>query len=116
MLTVYGIKPCNTVKKARLWLEDQDIAYHFHDFRVQGLDEALLERFERVLGWETLLNRRGTTWRTLSEAEREGLDRAKALALMLARPTLIKRPILERGDRLLIGFSSERYAQELLTP
>lgn len=116
MLTVYGIKPCNTVQKARLWLEVQGIAYHFHDFRVQGLDEALLERFEQALGWETLLNRRGTTWRTLSEAEREDLDRAKALALMLARPTVIKRPILERGDRLLISFSPERYAQELLTP
>ena len=113
MLTLYGIKNCETVKKARLWLEAQSIDYRFHDFRKDGLDLSLLERWEAELGWEALLNRRGTSWRKLEEGQREGVDRAKALMLMLAQPSLIKRPLLEIGTKTLIGFIPEEYSREL---
>ena len=113
MLTLYGIKNCDTVKKARLWLEAQSIAYRFHDFRKDGLDLGQLERWEAELGWEALLNKRGTSWRKLEEGQREGVDRAKALMLMLAQPSLIKRPVLETGTKTLIGFIPEEYAKEL---
>ncbi|MCX7110176.1 MAG: ArsC family reductase [Proteobacteria bacterium] len=110
MTTLYGIKNCDTVKKARAWLEAQGIAHQFHDFRKDGLDLALLEKWEVILGWEALLNRRGTSWRKLDESQREGVDRDKALALMLANPSLIKRPVLEIGEKTLIGFNVEDYA------
>ncbi|CAG0987080.1 Protein YffB [Gammaproteobacteria bacterium] len=113
MATLYGIKNCDTVKKARSWLDGQGIEYRFHDFRADGLSAGLLEDLEKQLGWETLLNRRGTTWRKLEEAQRENLDRAKALTLMLAQPSLIKRPVLETGDKTLIGFTPDYYASEL---
>jgi Spx/MgsR family transcriptional regulator len=113
MITLYGIKNCDTVKKARAWLEGNGREYRFHDFRKDGLDKALLERFEAALGWETLLNRRGTTWRKLDEAKRENLDRDKALQLMLDHPSVIKRPVLEMADKTLIGFTPETYASEL---
>ena len=113
MLILYGIKNCDTVKKARASLEGQGIAYLFHDFRKDGLDLPLLERWETALGWEALLNRRGTSWRKLEESQREGVDRAKAMALMLAQPSLIKRPVLETGSKTLIGFSAEEYANLL---
>ncbi|MDD5033229.1 MAG: ArsC family reductase [Methylococcaceae bacterium] len=113
MHTLYGIKNCDTVKKARQWLETHGIEYRFHDFRSNGLAPALLERLEQTLGWETLLNRRGTSWRKLEESQRENLDRSKALALMLAQPSLIKRPVLETGAKTLIGFTPEYYGNEL---
>ena len=113
MLTLYGIKNCDTVKKARQWLDTQGIEYRFHDFRKDGLDLSLLERWETELGWEALLNKRGTSWRKLEESQREGVDRAKALMLMLAQPSLIKRPVLETGTKTLIGFIPEEYAKEL---
>jgi len=113
MNTLYGIKNCDTVKKARLWLDTQGIAYQFHDFRKDGLDLALLEKWEIILGWEALLNRRGTSWRKLDESQREGVGRAKAMELMLGQPSLIKRPVLEAGRKTLIGFNAEEYSNAL---
>lgn len=112
-MILYGIKNCDTVKRARLWLDQRSLDYRFHDFRADGLDASLMDRLEAALGWETLLNRRGTTWRQLPESQRQDLDRAKAIALMLAQPALIKRPVLESGVKTLIGFSPEHYAREL---
>ena len=113
MITLYGIKNCETVKKARAWLESQGIPYHFHDFRKDGLDENLLTEWEAELGWEALLNRRGTSWRRLEESQRAGMDRAKALALMLVQPSLIKRPVVATGTKTLLGFNAEAYAEAL---
>lgn len=113
MHILYGIKSCDTVKKARQWLERHGIEYRLHDFRVDGLEPELLDRLEMAVGWEKLLNRRGTSWRKLSETERDGVDCEKALALMLSYPTLIKRPVLETGTKILVGFTAEAYADEL---
>ncbi len=113
MITLYGIKNCDTVRKARQWLESRGVEYRFHDFRADGLQAGLLERLEAGLGWENMLNRRGTSWRKLEESRRENLDRGKALALMLDQPALIKRPVLETGTKILIGFSPDHYANEL---
>lgn len=109
MVILYGIKQCDTVVKARNWLDLNGRDYRFHDFRVDGLEPELLERFERAVGWESLLNRRGTTWRQLPDDRRAECDRQRALALMLEFPTLIKRPVLVVGDRILVGFSPETY-------
>lgn len=110
-LKLYGIKNCDTIKKARRWLEARQIAYCFHDYRVDGVDLHLLAGFADALGWQSLLNTRGTTWRKLSDDERQGAaDADGALALMVAAPALIKRPVLQLADgRLEIGFSAERY-------
>lgn len=113
MLTLYGLKNCDTCRKAKAWLDQRGLAHRFHDFRTDGLDSGLLEQFEKELGWESLLNRRGTTWRGLAEADRAGLDRDKALALLLAHPALIKRPVLVADGRTLMGFSPDQYAKEL---
>jgi Spx/MgsR family transcriptional regulator len=113
MNTLYGIKNCDTVKKARLWLEQQQIPYRFHDFRADGLDTALLQRFETALGWEAMLNRKSTSWRQLAPEQQNGLERGKTLALMLTNPTLIKRPILQTGEKFIIGFNPELYRSEL---
>jgi Spx/MgsR family transcriptional regulator len=102
MTTLYGIKNCDTVKKARTWLDAQNIPYRFHDFRADGLSAELLGRLEAALGW-----------RALADSQREPLDRAKALELMLAQPALIKRPVLETGAKTLIGFTPNSYAREL---
>lgn len=110
MITLYGIPNCDTVKKARAWLAARGVAHGFHDFRTQGLEEARLRGWARELGWEALLNRAGTSFRKLPEAERTGLDEARALALMLAQPTLIKRPVLDLGERRVLGFRPELYA------
>jgi arsenate reductase (glutaredoxin) len=112
-MILYGIKNCDTVKKARAWLSAEGIEYRFHDFRADGLDAATLETFEAVVGWETLLNRRGTSWRGLSEEQRADVDRDKALALMLAHPTLIKRPVLCVDAKIMVGFTPETYTLEL---
>jgi len=110
MTTLYGIKNCDTVRKARKWLETHNITYHFHDFRADGLTGEQLQRWCKLAGWETLLNRRGTSWRQLPPQTRDNIDEASALELMRQNPTLIKRPVLERDDgALLIGFSESEF-------
>ena len=108
--TIYGIKNCDTMKKARAWLEARKIAHLFHDYKAAGIDRARLESWVAAAGWETLLNRAGTTFRKLPDAAKAGLDAKKAIALMLAQPSMIKRPVLETGGRLLIGFKPDDYA------
>ncbi len=110
-ITMYGIRNCDTIRKARAWLDDHDIAYAFHDYKVAGIERVQLERWCAESGWDAVLNRAGTTFRKLPQADREGLDARKAMALMLAQPSMIKRPVLDLGDRLLIGFKPERYMQ-----
>lgn len=97
------------MKKARAWLDDRGVAYAFHDYKTAGIDRATLEAWARQLGWETLLNRAGTTFRKLAESEREGLTEARAIALMLAQPSMIKRPVLDADGRLLVGFRPAEY-------
>ncbi|MBX5065886.1 ArsC family reductase [Rhizobium lentis] len=109
-VTIYGIKNCDTMKKARSWLEEHDVAYEFHDYKALGIDRAHLEAWIDRAGLDTVLNRAGTTFRKLPEAEREGLSREKAIALMLEQPSMIKRPVLEAEGKLLIGFKPEIYA------
>ena len=112
-VTIYGIRNCDTMKKARAWLEAHGIAHRFHDYKAEGIDRARLEGWMRELGWEALLNRSGTTFRKLPEAERSALTEARALAFMLAQPSAIRRPVLEAGGRLLVGFSPITYAAAL---
>lgn len=107
--TMYGIKNCDTVAKARKWLEARGQAYDFHDYKTAGVDRATLEGWVQEHGWETILNRSGTTFRKLAEADRQDLDADKAVALMLAQPSMIKRPILDLGDRRIVGFKPEIY-------
>jgi Spx/MgsR family transcriptional regulator len=107
---LYGIPNCDAMKKARAWLAAHGIDYRFHDYKVEGVDRALLTAWSRVVGWETLLNRAGTTFRKLPEASKKDLDERKALALMLEQPSMIKRPVLETGKTLLVGFSPETYS------
>ncbi len=109
MYTLYGIKNCDTVKKARKWLDGNSIAYQFHDFRSDGLDTKLLTRLEASLGWENMLNRRSTSWRQLDDQQKDDLSLDKAIALMLETPTLIKRPVLDTGELMLIGFNLDDY-------
>lgn len=110
MNTLYGIKNCDTVRKARRWLTDQGIEFAFHDFRADGLEATQLEKWVDELGWEVLLNRRGTTWRKLPETQRQGVDRRRAIALMVEHPALCKRPVLDLGDRRVVGFKKAEYA------
>lgn len=104
MVVLYGIKNCDSIKKARKWLDQNAIEYRFHDYRTDGLDRALLQRFIDGLGWEALLNKSSTSWRQLTDAQKTGLDAEKALALMLDMPTLIKRPLLDTESELVLGF------------
>ena len=109
-ITIYGIKNCDTMKKARAWLDKHGVAYAFHDYKTQGIARERLERWEKKVGWESLLNRAGTTFRKLPEKDKEGLTEKKAIALMLAQPSMIKRPVLElSGGKLLVGFKPEQY-------
>jgi arsenate reductase len=110
-VTLYGIKNCDTMKKARAWLDAKGVAYVFHDYKTQGIDRAQLEAWIRSLGWEALLNRAGTTFRKLPEADRSDLDERKALGLMLAQPSMIKRPVLDIDGRLVVGFKAEQYEE-----
>jgi arsenate reductase len=112
-VTIYGIKSCDTMKKARAWLDAHGVAYAFHDYKAQGIERGRLEAWAREVGWETLLNRAGTTFRKLPEKEKDGLGERKAIALMRAQPAMIKRPVLEVGDKLLVGFKPEAYAKML---
>lgn len=110
MTILYGIKNCDTMKKARGWLDAHGVAYDFHDFKARGIDAGRVRGWVDRLGWEAVLNRAGTTFRKLPEAERVDLDADAAVALMLAQPSMIKRPVLEAGETLMIGFKPERYA------
>ena len=109
-VTIHGIKACDTMKKARDWLEAHGVAYDFHDYKTRGVDRATLETWAARVGWETLLNRAGTTFRKLPDADKTGLTQAKAIALMVAQPSMIKRPVLEAGGKLIVGFKPEIYA------
>lgn len=106
---MYGIITCDTVRKARVWLDGHDVAYRFHDFRAEGLDAKRLDGWVGKVGWEKLLNRGSTTFRELPDNDKQSLDEKKAKALMLAKPTVIKRPVLEVGDRILVGFKADVY-------
>jgi arsenate reductase (glutaredoxin) len=112
-ITIHGIKNCDTMKKARAWLDGHDVAYAFHDYKAAGISRGTLASWARAVGWETLLNRAGTTFRKLPEADRDGLTEKKAIALMLAQPSMIKRPVLDHGGALLVGFKPEAYAKAL---
>ena len=112
-ITIYGIKNCDTMKKARTWLDGHGVAYDFHDYKTAGIDKATLKRWSDELGWEILLNRAGTTFRKLADADKDGLTKNKAIALMLAQPSMIKRPVLDLGGKLLVGFKPEVYAKEV---
>ena len=108
--TIHGIKACDTMKKARDWLEAHGVAYDFHDYKAQGVERATLEKWAAQVGWETLLNRAGTTFRKLPDADKSGLTQARAIALMVAQPSMIKRPVLHFGGKLIVGFKPEIYA------
>jgi len=110
MITLYGIPNCDTMKKARTWLEGHKIPYAFHDYKKAGIDKAVLEGWAAKLGWEVLLNRAGTTFKKLPDADKTGLTEKKAIALMLAQPSMIKRPVLVAKGKLTVGFKPEQYA------
>jgi arsenate reductase len=112
-LTMYGIRNCDTIRKARAWLEARGIAFGFHDYKLAGIDEPRLRAWTAELGWERLLNRAGTTFRKLPEADKAGLDEDKAVALMLAHPSMIRRPVLDLGGRRLAGFDAEVWASAI---
>ena len=110
-ITIYGIKNCDTMKEARAWLDKHGVAYAFHDYKTAGIERAQLEQWCKKVGWETLLNRAGTTFRKLPDKDKNGLDAKKAIALMLAQPSMIKRPVLDLGrSKLLVGFAPETYS------
>jgi len=113
MHTLYGISNCNTVKKAKDWLEANHIEYQFHDYRKQGLTADLLDSFEAALGWEKLLNKQSTSWRKLNDEQKSNVSKQTALQYMLETPTLIKRPVLDTGEKMIIGFKVENYQEEL---
>jgi arsenate reductase (glutaredoxin) len=113
-ITLHGIPNCDTVKKARRWLDASGLPHAFHDYKKQGVDAEKLARWVDEAGWETVLNRSGTTFRKLPESEREGLDPARAISVMLANPSAIKRPIVEHPGGLLVGFDEARWAAALL--
>ena len=108
--TIYGIKNCDTMKKARAWLDAHGVAHQFHDYKESGIERAKLESWLKAVSWEVLLNRAGTTFRKLPEAAKSNLTEARAVKLMLEQPSMIKRPVLEHGKTLLVGFSPEKYA------
>lgn len=109
--TIYGIPNCDTMKKARVWLDQHGVEYRFHNYKADGIDEATLRRWVDQVGWEKLLNRAGTTFRKLDEADRQDIDADKAIRLMQAQPSLIKRPVLDRDGTLTVGFKPEAYAE-----
>ena len=108
--TIYGIKNCDTMKKARDWLAGHDVPVAFHDYKASGIDRAHVEAWAAEVGWETLLNRSGTTFKALPDDRKQGLDQDKAIALMIEQPSMIKRPVLDLGDKLLVGFKPDAYA------
>lgn len=108
--TIYGIKACDTMQKARAWLANHGVDYAFHDYKAVGIDRSRIEGWAKAVGWEVLLNRSGTTFRKLPDAEKANLDEAKAIGLMLTQPSMIKRPVLETDTGLIVGFKAETYA------
>ena len=112
-ITIYGIKNCDTMKKARAWLDSHGVKYQFHDYKSEGIGKDMLKEWCKELGWETLLNRAGTTFRKLPDADRDGLNEKKALALMAEQPSMIKRPVLDLGKKRLVGFKPDIYAREV---
>jgi arsenate reductase (glutaredoxin) len=108
--TLYGIRNCDTMKKAWTWLDQHGVAYDFHDYKKAGIDRGKLQAWAREVGWEVLLNRAGTTFKKLPDADKAGLNEAKAIDLMLAQPSMIRRPVLDTGGPLLVGFKPEAYA------
>ena len=112
-ITMYGIKNCDTIKKARDWLGERGLAYDFHDYKAVGIDKARLEGWIDKLGWEVLLNRAGTTFKKLADADKSDIDAARAIALMQSQPSMIKRPVLDVDGDLLVGFKPEAYRQKL---
>ena len=113
-LTIYGIKNCDTMKKARAWLDKKGVAYAFHDYKTAGVAREKLEQWEKKVGWETLLNRAGTTFRKLPDKDKTDLNAKKALALMLEQPSMIKRPVLDLGGgKLLVGFQPDVYGEAM---
>jgi Spx/MgsR family transcriptional regulator len=111
MPTLYGIPNCDTMKKARRWLEEHGVDYHFHDYKKQGIDETQLRQWVAELGWEALLNRRGMMWRKLDADTRANIDETSALRLMLETPSIIKRPVLDLDDRRVVGFDPAEYGK-----
>lgn len=109
MIILYGIKNCDTIKKARKWLECHDIDYQFHDFRKDGIDEKLINQWCEELNWETLLNKRGTTWRKLPEDTKNTMNQSNAIKIMLDQPAIIKRPVLDIGIKRVVGYSEDTY-------
>lgn len=112
-ITIYGIKACDTMKKARTWLDSHGVKYDFHDYKAVGIDREHLEKWSKEIGWEVLLNRSGTTFRKLPDKDKENLTEKKAIALMLAQPSMIKRPVLDLGKRLLVGFKPDIYKSDV---
>ncbi|MBZ9808956.1 ArsC family reductase [Mesorhizobium sp. BR1-1-9] len=110
-ITMYGITTCDTIRKARVWLEGHAVPYRFHDYRAEGIEAGRLDGWARKVGWEKLLNKASTTFRELPDKDKQGLDEKKAKALMLSKPTMIKRPVLEVGDRVLVGFKPDVYEE-----
>jgi len=110
-VVMYGIKNCDTIKKAQKWLDEKGVEFTFHDYRKDGLSDELLSSLESTLGWEALLNKRGTTWRTLPEETKDAINKESALLIMLENPAIIKRPILNTGSSLELGFSDAAYQQ-----
>jgi Spx/MgsR family transcriptional regulator len=110
-ITLYGISSCDTIRKAKTWLKNRQIEFEFHDYRKQGLEQKLLESMISVLGWEAMLNRRGTTWRALPDTVKEQIDQASAMRVMLDNPAIIKRPILATANQLHLGFSDRQYQE-----
>ena len=110
-VTIYGIKNCDTMKKARAWLDGRGVAYAFHDYKAAGIERGRLEAWAREVGWEALLNRAGTTFRALPDKDKDGLSEKKAIALMIAQPSMIKRPVLDVDGRLFVGFKPEQYEE-----
>jgi arsenate reductase len=113
VITIYGIKNCDTMKKARAWLDERGVKYAFHDYKTAGIERGRLEGWVRELGWEAMLNKAGTTFRKLDDADKDGLNAKKAMALMLAQPSMIKRPVLDLNGKLVVGFKPELYEKSV---
>ena len=111
MTTMYGIKNCDTIRKARKWLEENGVDYQFHDYKKDGLDEALLKQWVAELGWESLVNKRGTTWRKLPDDVRDSMTESSAISVMLENTSIIKRPLLDTGSARTLGFSADNYTE-----